>query len=107
MKHLVLAMFAMALSFGAFAQTQPTQDTIPTEQKTQAKAVYVFKDSKMWIVKDGQKTEMNADVTLPNGMMVNTKGEVKSTDGQTIALKDGQYIDEEGNIGDWKDQAFQ
>ncbi len=103
MKNLFLCLLAMAFSFGAFAQTPTNRDTIPTEQKSQQKTMYVMKDSKMWMMKDGQKTEMSQDVTLPHGLTITTKGEVKKDDGSTITLKEGQYVDEEGNIGDWKD----
>lgn len=64
-----------------------------------------MKDSKMWQIKEGQKSEMTQDATLANGIIIMANGTVKSTDGQTIALKEGQYVDLEGNIGDWKDDS--
>lgn len=101
-------MIAVALSFGAFAQdTIPTRDTVPTEQKTQKKDVYVMKDSKMWQIKAGEKSELTEDVTLANGTIVMANGTVKATDGQTTALKNGQFVDLEGNIGEWKDDSAQ
>jgi hypothetical protein len=39
------------------------------------------------------------NVTLANGTIVKTTGEVVTKDGQISALKDGQYIDVNGNIG--------
>ncbi len=108
MKNLFLTMFAVALSFGAFAQdTIPKKDTIPTEQKTQMKDVYVMKESKMWQIKAGEKSEMTADVTLLNGTIVMANGTVKKTDGQAITLKNGQFVDLEGNIGEWKDDSVE
>ena len=108
MKNLFLTMFAVAFSFGAFAQdTIPKKDTIPTEQKTQMKDVYVMKESKMWQIKAGEKSEMTADVTLLNGTIVMANGTVKKTDGQAITLKNGQFVDLEGNIGEWKDDSTQ
>ena len=106
MKNLFLTMLAIALSFGAFAQeTPPKKDTIPTEKKTQLKDVYTMKDNKMYQIKAGEKTEMTTDVTLLNGTIVMANGTVKKTDGQSITLKNGQYIDLEGNIGEWKDDS--
>lgn len=107
MKNLILtAVLAVAFSFGAFAQTTtPARDTIPTEQKSQKKDMYVMKDSKMWAIKQGQKTEMAQEVTLSNGTQVHTDGTVKTSDGETIQLKEGQYIDVDGNIGDWKEDT--
>lgn len=107
MKHLFLSMVAAALSFGAFAQDTTLTPAPPTEQQppsaeqqqTQKKDMYVFKDSKMWEVKDGKTSEMAKDVTLANGTVVKTTGEVVTKDGQSSALKEGQYIDADGNIG--------
>lgn len=103
MKNLFLSAIAVALSFGAFAQnTNQTKTTEPTEQAqpAQQKDVYVFKNSKMWEVKSGKISEMTKEVTLASGTIVKTNGEVVSKDGQTAALKDGQYIDLDGKIGE-------
>lgn len=105
MKNLFLTLLAIGLSFGAFAQGKPKKDTIPTEQKSKWKDVFVMKDSKMWQIKAGEKSEMTEDVTLVNGTIVMANGTVKKTDGQTISLKNGQYVDMEGNIGNWKDDS--
>jgi len=100
MKNLLFSMIAVALSFGAFAQDTTLTQNPPTEQQqTQKKDMYVFKDGKMWEVKDGKTSEMAKDVTLANGTVVKTTGEVVTKDGQSSALKDGQYIDVDGNIG--------
>lgn len=103
MKNLFLSAIAVALSFGAFAQdTNPTKTTEPTEQvqPAQQKDVYVFKNSKMWEVKSGKISELAKDATLANGTVVKTTGEVVTKDGQSSTLKDGQYIDLDGKIGE-------
>jgi hypothetical protein len=100
MKTLFLSMVAVALSFGAFAQDSTLSQTPPTEQQqTQQKDMYVFKDGKVWEVKNGKTSELTKDATLANGTVVKTTGEVVTKDGQSSALKDGQYIDVDGNIG--------
>ena len=106
MKNVFLSMIAVAISLGAFAQdttsNQSTAPTTPAEQQAQQqqhKDMYVFKDSKVWEVKSGNITELTKDATLANGTVVKTNGEVVSKDGQTVALKDGQFIDVDGNIG--------
>ena len=105
MKKVFLAMIAATLSFGAFAQdTTNTQATSLTEQSQQQqpqqqKDMYVFKNSKMWAVKNGNITAMADNVTLSDGTVVKTTGEI-TKDGKTEALKDGQYIDVDGNIGE-------
>jgi|SRR6185312_5839558 len=101
MKKVFLAMIGAALSFGAFAQdSTSTSTTSPTEQtQQQHKDMYVFKNSKMWAVKNGNITAMADNVTLSDGTVVKTTGEI-TKDGKTEALKDGQYIDVDGNIGE-------
>jgi uncharacterized protein YdeI (BOF family) len=101
MKKVFLAMIGAALSFGAFAQDSTgTSTTSPTEQtQQQQKDMYVFKNSKMWTVKNGNITAMANDVTLSDGTVVQTTGEI-TKNGKTEALKDGQYIDADGNIGE-------
>ncbi|RNI37379.1 hypothetical protein EFY79_08250 [Hanamia caeni] len=94
-------MIGAALSFGAFAQDSTgTSTTSPTEQtQQQQKDMYVFKNSKMWTVKNGNIAAMANDVTLSDGTVVKTTGEI-TKNGKTEALKDGQYIDADGNIGE-------
>ena len=104
MKKVFLVMIGAALSFGTFAQDSTgTQTTPPTEQPQQQpqqqKDMYVFKNSKMWAVKNGNITAMSDNVTLSDGTVVKTTGEV-TKNGKTEALKDGQYIDVDGNIGE-------
>ncbi|WP_148041876.1 DUF6799 domain-containing protein [Hanamia caeni] len=101
MKKVFLAMIGAALSFGAFAQDSTgTSTTSPTEQtQQQQKDMYVFKNSKMWTVKNGNIAAMANDVTLSDGTVVKTTGEI-TKNGKTEALKDGQYIDADGNIGE-------
>ena len=107
MKNVFLSMIAAALSLGAFAQdTTSTQGTTPATppaeqqtQQTQQKDMYVFKNSKVWEVKSGNVTELTKDATLANGTVVKTNGDIVPKDGQTVTLKDGQFIDVDGNIG--------
>ncbi len=94
-------MVAIAFSLTTFAQTTPpTKDTVPTQEK---KIVYVMKDSKMWVVTNGEKTEMLEDATLKNGTTVKSDGTVKGPQGEVVKLKESQYIDQNGTIGDWKE----
>ena len=103
MKNVFLSMIAVALSLGAFAQdTKSNPPAAPTEQQAQQqqpKDMYVFKNGKVWQVKSGNVTELTKDATLASGAVVKTDGKVVSKDGQAVALKDGQYIDVDGNVG--------
>lgn len=102
MKKVFLAMIATTLSFGVFAQDSTNTPTTPTEQSQpqQRKDMYVFKNSKMWTVKDGQVSAMADNVTLANGTVVKTTGEIVTKDDHSEMLKDGQYIDADGKIGE-------
>ena len=102
MKKVFLAMIAATLSFGAFAQDTNTSATPPAEQSQpqQQKDMYVFKNSKMWTVKNGNITAMTDNATLANGTVVKTTGEIVTKDGQAETLKEGQYIDVDGKIGE-------
>lgn len=106
-KNLILTMAIALISTGAFAQTtEPTepQPQVPSEQKSQQKDVYLMQEGKMWWVKDADKIEMAEDVTLQNGTLVKTDGSVVKSDGEKVQLKNGQYIDRDGNIGEWVEQ---
>ena len=71
MKKILLSVFAIALSFGAFAQQTPApKDTIITPQKAQDQNVFLMNDGKMYAVKEGVKTELTEDVTLGNGTVL-------------------------------------
>ena len=105
MKKIFLSVCTIALSFGAFAQQKLVPiDTIVTQQKVQDQKVYLMKDGKMYSVEEGVKTELTRNVTLRNGTVVSTTGEVRTADGSTVKLIDGQYADKDGKIGEWKDQ---
>lgn len=105
MKSLILSMVAIVFAFAASAQVSThSQDTIPTKEK---QVLYLMKDSKMWIVSEGKKTEMSEDVTLSNGTIVKTDGTIQGEAGEIAKLKENQFIDAEGTIGEWKDDALQ
>lgn len=103
MKNLFLSIFAITLSFGVFAQDTTTTKTVePTMQQGPKKDVYALKEGKVWEFKNGQKSEVTTNVTLTNGSTLKTDGTVVTSDGQSTTLKEGQYVDVNGKIGDWK-----
>ncbi len=115
MKRIFLSFFAIALSIGAFAQETiaPPKDTIPAEQNAQSQDVqkaqssqptFIMQDGKVYQYKDGKKSELSEDATLSNGTTISPSGAVKKADGTTTTLTNGQYVDQDGNISEWKDQ---
>ena len=105
MKRIFLLAFAIFLSFGVFAQQNPeSKDSIFTPKNLQNHTEYLKKDGRMYIIKKGVKTELTKNVILSNETIITTIGQVKNSDGSTVTLNDGQYVNENGEVGVWKDQ---
>jgi hypothetical protein len=58
----------------------------------------VMKDGKMMVVKDGQVTPMEQDMTMSDGTKVSKDGTVTMKDGKTKTLKDGQMVTMDGKM---------
>lgn len=105
MKSILLSVFAIVLSFGAFAQQTPTpKDTLIIPQKVKDQKVFLKNDGRMYIINKGVKTSLTKNVILSNETIVTTLGEVKNPDGSTVILEDGQYVDQKGEIGKWEEE---
>jgi len=92
MKKLLLMMMGLAMVVMVNAQAQP-------EQKKDMKNDYItMKDGKVMQSKDGNVAEIAEDVTLDNGTVVSKDGTVKTKDGKTITLKEGDYLWMDGKI---------
>ena len=108
MKKVIIAAAICVFSTGAFAMgTLPTENTVLTTQisANQAKDGYLMKEGVMYVVKNGEASEMTEDVTLENGTVITKDGKVTPKDGETVTLQDGQYVDLEGNIKNWEEEA--
>ena len=90
MKTLIVTFFAFALSSCVFAQDK---------EDWQKKDMILMKDQKVVVVKNGQKSDLLKDTTLANGTIISVAGLVTSTDGNTVTLKDGEYVNSDGTIG--------
>ena len=105
MKRIFLLLFAIGLSFGAWAQTtSDSKDSISVPPNLKNHTEYLKKDGMMYTIKEGIMTRLTKDVILSNETVIMTIGEVKNPDGSTVRLNDGQYANEQGEIGEWKDQ---
>ncbi len=68
-------------------------DTTPVvKTKKLVKDRVMMKDGEMVIIKKGKETKMFKSIKLPDGNIVMTDGTIKMPDGNTIKLKDGEYI---------------
>ncbi len=59
---------------------------------------YIMKDDKMIYVTKDKRKQMKKDTTLKNGNIIMKNGMVKTKDGVTIQLKNGDCVDMNGNI---------
>ena len=98
MKKLLLSVFAIVLSLGVFAQDTQSQN------KWKDHEGIFMKNGKVMVIKDGQKTQLLQDTTLSNGTTIMVDGTVKSSNGTTTMLKDGEFVNSDGTISEkkWK-----
>ena len=87
----LVAVFAMVILVNAQTASQP-------ENKMMKKDCIMMKDGKVWQTKDGNTSELTTDVTLSNGTVVSADGNVKTKDGKTTMLKDGDCVWMDGKM---------
>lgn len=100
MKKVLFSLFAIALSFGAFAQDSSMhhmqQDKMKMKMKTHEGIM--MRNGKVMVMQNGQSAPLTADKTLSNGEVVSSNGQVKMANGTTTMLKDGDWINMNGTI---------
>ena len=84
-------MLAMLVAFFAVVLVN-AQTANQAQAKPMKKDCITMKDGKVWQTKDGKTAELQEDVTLPNGTVVMKDGNVKTKDGKTTMLKDGDCV---------------
>lgn len=107
MKILSLLAIAFAISFSASAQTNMDTTTHHRTHHQYSKTNmnherYMMKDGKLMSDKNGTKTDVTNDVTLSNGTTITTDGKVTWKNGKTQTLENGEVIDMNGKIHNWK-----
>lgn len=92
----------------SFTDTMPaapvTTDTV-TSAYTPVEGDVIYRDNKVYVMKNGTWVEANNDVTLDNGAVVYKTGTVKK-DKQEIKLKEGEMVSKTGNFFDKAGHAF-
>lgn len=58
----------------------------------------MMKDGKMMVMKDGNTMMMDKDMTMSNGTMVMTDGNVKMKNGKMMMLKEGDCVMMDGKM---------
>lgn len=113
MKNISLFMIALFLGVGAMAQVNTdstkssmnnnwNRDSMRTssmnDDSKMVREFYIMRDGKLIKVKNKVKTDQVDNVTLDNGTQISSNGQVQFKDGKTETLKEGEMIDENGNI---------
>jgi hypothetical protein len=93
----------LALAFVCTAGVVSAQDTSGHKMHKMGdhkmKDCVMMKDGKVMVMKDGQKSELTDDMTLSNGTTVMKDGTVKTSDGKTMMLKNGDWVGMDGQMG--------
>jgi hypothetical protein len=94
MKKLAVLIIAIIIGQTSFAQVMPPPDTsIKANTKMHIKADHIkMKDNKVWVIKNGEKTELTNSITLTDGTIVMKDGTVKAPDGTTTMMQNGDAI---------------
>lgn len=112
MKKLILVFVAIAITVGAYSQTDTTNKKMNMRDKNnyqnqnlQNNTVdklntdgYVMQNGKIMQTKDGQSTLVDHDITLTNGTKISADGTTTKKDGSKITWKEGQHMDMSGNL---------
>lgn len=109
MKKILVLFIATSLSYGAFAQatSNKNQDKMMTESKDMMNKNFVMmKDDKMMVCKNGETMPMTKEIKLKNSTTVMPDGSVKTKEGKTIQMKNGEAMDMKGNMTWMKDDKM-
>jgi hypothetical protein len=89
MKKLLILFAAFLLSASVHAQDS---------SKPKMKDYIMMMNGKMMVMKHGMSMDLKSDTTLKNGTKVMTDGTVKTKDGKTVMLKEGECLYGDGKI---------
>lgn len=101
---------AVFILIAGIAQAQETQgkstetiskDVMPVKSepsKCDFQNSFIMKENKISYMKAGKEMPMNAEMKTTNGLVISKDGSIISKDGKKSKLKNGQYIDINGNI---------
>lgn len=99
MKKILLAALLITLSFGAYATVYTgLQGVEVIQEKSKLKDCVFMKNGAMYVVKDGEQTEMVKAVIMSNGTKVLTNGEVFLKNGETFKLNEGDVVYMNGKV---------
>jgi len=111
-KFLPIAIAAVMAACNS-SNTVTDEDTVVTETPdTTIAVVYtpvdgdvIYRDSKVYVMRDGQWVEAKDDVTLDNGVVIYKTGKARKGDVE-IELKDGEMVNKSGDFFDRTGKAI-
>jgi hypothetical protein len=99
MKKLLITGVVFIISMGAFATGYLNkQEVAYGQEKSKLKDCVIMKDGAMYVVKDGEQTEMLKAVIMSNGTKVLANGEVFLKNGETFKLENGDVVYMNGKL---------
>ena len=109
MKKLMVIVSAVLLSsLMSYAQDSQTDysknQATPATDHPMMKDGVKMKDGKVWLMKDGNKTEVLTEVNLGT-TKVDSKGNVTFKDGTKTILKEGDHVRMDGTVGRASDKT--
>lgn len=97
MKKILIIILSVFISVGIIAQEKKLNVLQDLKMK-QTKEHVLMKDGKVMLIKDGKMVMMYEDMTMANGTVVSSDGTIKTKDGKTRMLLNGDIIDMKGKI---------
>lgn len=103
MKKVLIAIFALTLTTGSFAQDSTHgMNNMSHVPKMQNHEGVIMKDGKVILMKNGQSSVLTQDIVLADGTTVMADGTVKMKDGTTATMQEGDYFKMDGTKGNMK-----
>jgi hypothetical protein len=105
MKKLFIICAAVMVSTATFAQTEKkatitTSTTTSTVETKNPTDYYMLKDGALLYYRGTDAQPQQTNVTLKNGTVISTNGEVTLKSGAKVTIPNNQCIDSNGKIGD-------
>ncbi|KAA9034535.1 hypothetical protein FW778_22120 [Ginsengibacter hankyongi] len=103
MKKVLIALFALGLTSGSFAQDSTNGMSNMSQMHTMQNADgVIMKNGKVLQRRAGQVAVLTQNLVLADGTTVMPAGTVKMKDGTTITMQEGDYFKMDGTKGNVK-----
>ena len=97
-KVIMFLLVAGTCTTAAVAQDTTKAATPKMEKSLQVKDCVMMKEGKLMLMKGSSITPLDKELTFTNGSVISLDGTVKSSDGTTMKLKEGEAIGLDGKL---------